>query len=123
MNPNNLKSKSGKKPLYTKINRTTRGIHRMNAGGEYRDERNSKKQPEGNRKSMGKKEKRGLDYTPLYKFLLSKVGQDWASVHSEAVSRLDCEAPIYHMVAILEKERQDIVAISEFTYFNGLYQA
>ena len=26
-----------------------------------------------------------FDYTPLFRFLLSRVGQDWAAVHAEAV--------------------------------------
>ena len=31
----------------------------------------------------------GLDYTPLYKFLLFKVGRKWDEVYSEAIARLD----------------------------------
>lgn len=113
-------TKSGKKPLFTKVNTVARRVCH-NSGGEYRHDRNSKKQPESERQSMGKKEKRGLDYTPLYKFLLSKVSQDWNSVHSEAVSRLDTEEPIFYMVAILEQDKVDIFQTSQFTYFNGLF--
>lgn len=120
MNPNNANSKTGKKPLYTKINKTARGLNHL-GGGEYRHERHKKVQPEGNRKSMYRRDKCGYDYTPLYKFLLSKVGQDWTGVHSEAVARLDQEDPIFRMVAILEKDRQDIVHVSDFSYFSGLY--
>jgi len=35
-----------------------------------------------------KNHRHGLNYSPLYKFLRSQVGQDWDSVYSEAVSRL-----------------------------------
>ena len=37
---------------------------------------------------MGKKQLHGLDYTPLYKFLLSRVGKDYAETFEEAVLRL-----------------------------------
>lgn len=32
-----------------------------------------------------------FDDTPLFRFLLSRVSQDWPAVHAEAVSRLDRE--------------------------------
>ena len=50
----------------------------------------------------------GLDYTPLFRFLLSKVGQDWDAVHSEAVARLDRQEPIYWMVALKEADKRSI---------------
>lgn len=40
----------------------------------------------------------GQDYTPLYKFLLSKTGSRWDDVFSEAVARLDKQEPIYYLV-------------------------
>lgn len=112
--------KNGKKPLYTKINKKARGVSCL-GGGEYRHTRHSKNQPEGNRQSMYCTVRSGYDYTPLYKFLLSKVGQDWSKIHSEAISRLDKEEPIFRMVAILEKDRRDIFCKSDFSYFSGLY--
>ncbi len=42
----------------------------------------------------------GLDHTPLYKFLLSKVGQDWDDIYSEAVAWLDKDEPIFRLVAL-----------------------
>ena len=105
------------KPLYRKVN--TKALHHdHNTGSDARHDRNTKK---GINKSMKKNDQRGLDYTPLYKFLLSKVGQDWNKVHSEAVSRLDKEEPIYHMVALHEHNRRDTVRCGESSQFSGLY--
>jgi len=73
------------------------------------------------RRSMHGKAHRGRDYTPLFKFLLSKVGQPWNQVHSEAVSRLDREEPIFWLVALQESERRDYVRVSESSYYSGLY--
>jgi hypothetical protein len=73
-----------KKPLWRKENKLA--LHyRGNTGGEFRYSRHTK----GDKKEgMGGKKQRGVDYTPLFKFLLSKVGQNWDSVYSEAISRL-----------------------------------
>lgn len=70
---------------------------------------------------MKKGQRRGLDYTPLYRFLLSKVGSKWNEVHSEAVSRLDVEEPIFHLVALNKDEATEVVRLGESTYFSGLY--
>lgn len=63
----------------------------------------------------------GLDYTPLFKFLLSKVGEDWDLVFGEAVARLDKEDPIFWMVAQQEHEQQDYIRVGESSYYSGLY--
>jgi len=70
---------------------------------------------------MSARQKRGLDYTPLFKFLLSKVGSDWNAVHKEAISRLDKPEPIFWLVALHEHERKDFVRMGESSYFSGLY--
>lgn len=64
---------------------------------------------------------RGLDYTPLFKFLLSKVGSSWDEIHSEAVSRLDKEDPIFWLVARDYASAKEVVRVGENSYFNGLY--
>lgn len=89
-----------KKPLYRKTNFRARNVHRNAPSGDFRHERNTKamKEFEGTHKSMHSDRKHGYDYTPLFKFLLSKVGQPWDVVFSEAVSRLDSEEPIFWMV-------------------------
>ncbi len=116
-----------KEPLYRKINKRVRkcGAY-LDFGGDHRHERHTKATKasiaEGvTRSSMHAKEQRGLDYTPLYRFLLSKVGQDWDAVHSEAVSRLDKPDPIFHLVAQTEDARHDFVNGGETSYFSGLY--
>jgi hypothetical protein len=70
---------------------------------------------------MHGRKRRGLDYTPLFRFLLSKVGSDWSDVFSEAAARLDRVEPIYWVVARADHERQDCVRVDESTYVSGLY--
>ncbi|MDP1183677.1 hypothetical protein Q6285_30915, partial [Klebsiella pneumoniae] len=70
--------------------------------------------------SMKKGVRRGLDYTPLFRFLLSRVGQDWDEVYSEAVARLDLKDPIFWMVALREMDEQDYIRAGEASYFSGL---
>lgn len=119
--------KTNKEPLYRKINKRVRklGSHE-DFGSEHRHGRHTKSAKvaieEGvTRGSMHGKEQRGLDYTPLYRFLLSKVGQDWDDVHSEAVSRLDKPDPIFYMVAIRDEDRKEFFRSGESSYYAGLY--
>jgi len=111
-----------KPPLFRKVNTTA---HRPNAHSreEYRTERNTKSVIESDamRLSMHSKAHRGRSYAPLFKFLLSKVGQSWAEVHSEAVSRLDREEPIFWMVALRESDCKDYVRVGESSFYSGLY--
>lgn len=106
-------------PLYRKVNTRARGVrHRF--GGDYRHIRNTKA-AEHDRGSMHGRKQRGLDYTPLFRFLLSKVGQSWDNVFSEAVARLDRPEPIFWLVALREEERREVVRVGESTHFSGLY--
>lgn len=85
-----------KKPLYRKVN--TKALHHHHhTGPDAKNQRNTK---QGISRSMSKDKQRGLDFTPLYKFLLSKIGSNWDKVHSEAVSRIPIgeEDAIYHIV-------------------------
>lgn len=93
------------------------------AGGDYSDTRHTKREvsSEATRRPMHGKERRGVDYTPLFRFLLSKVGSKWREVHSEAVSRLDREEPVYWLVALQEEDRQEYVRVGESSFFSGLY--
>lgn len=108
-----------KKPLYRKVNTKARGVHHHS--GHYRWSRNAKAANRSREGSMRSKQQRGLDYTPLFRFLLSKVGEDWDAVHSEAVSRLDREDPIFWMVALSENDRKAYVCIGDYSYYSGLY--
>jgi hypothetical protein len=114
-----------KKPLYRKVNTRTRGVHH-DTGGDYRHERNSKREKtnedaEVSRGSMHGKKRHGLDYTPLYRFLLSKVGADWDAARIQAIERLDREEPIYRMVARNDEEKSGYVRLGDNAYFSGLY--
>jgi hypothetical protein len=110
-----------KPKLYRKVNTKARGVHH-DFGGDFRDSRNGKRETLQQVKGtmFGTKE-RGLDYTPLFKFLLSKVGSNWNEVFSEAKSRLDRQEPIFWIVALHEDEKKDYVRIGESTYFSGLF--
>ena len=108
-----------KEPLYRRINTRTHGVR--HGGGDYRFSRHLKKPDKTSLGSMHGKKLQGLDYTPLFKFLLSKIGQDWSEVHSQAVARLDRPEPIFWMVALNEAEKRPFVRIGENSYYSGLY--
>ncbi len=111
----------GKEKLYRKVNTKTYRVHHLD-GGDFKHSRNKKKETlEQTKGKMFGKTERGLDYTPLYKFLLSKVGSNWDDVFSEAKSRLDKTKPIFFMVALNEDEKKDYIRTGESSYFSGLY--
>ncbi len=114
-----------KKPLYRKENKTVHG-YRGDKGGDYCHSRHTKQThqeelDEVARKGMKGNVKRGRNYTPLFRFLLSKVGQNWNEVYSEAVNRLDTEKPIFWMVALKEEDKKATIRIKESSYWSGLY--
>lgn len=110
------------RPLYRKVNTRTHNV-RHGQGGEARWDRNTKAAQASDAKTgkMRQGLRHGLDYSPLYKFLLSKVGQDWDAVHSAALARLDHEDPIWHIVARSETDKRPYVRTGESSYFSGLY--
>ncbi|MBL4668964.1 MAG: hypothetical protein JKY30_06840 [Flavobacteriales bacterium] len=110
-----------KKSLFRKVNTRARGVHH-NFGGDFKYSRNQKRESvEQTKGSMHGKKERGLDYTPLFRFLQSKVDTEWNEVFSEAISRLDKPEPIFWLVAENEEDKKDYVRIGESTYFSGLY--
>ncbi len=116
-----MPQKGQKQPLYRKVNIRARGVHHQ-FGGDYRNERNAKASSrERTRGSMHGRKRRGLDYTPLFRFLLSKVGSEWDRVYKEAVARLGHPDPIFWLVALHENERREVVGMDEASYYNGLY--
>lgn len=116
-----MKSDRKKRPLYRKVNTRARGVHH-DFGGDFRHDRRVKKEGMTQTKgSMHGKKQRGLDYTPLFKFLLSREGEKWDEVYSEAKARLDKTEPIFWMVARNEVERKDYFVVSESTYFSAMY--
>lgn len=109
--------------LYRRVNTTTRH-HSNNPGADYRWERNRKKRADEElpqRESMHSKQQRGLDYSPLFHFLLSKIGQKWDEVYSEAKSRLDRDEPIFWLVARHEHKQRDYVCCGDFSFYPGLF--
>ncbi|MDC6170129.1 hypothetical protein [Paucibacter sp. XJ19-41] len=110
-----------KQPLYRKVNTTARGVHH-NFGGDFRDVRHRISAGDGIVETLGmhKGVRRGLDYTPLFRFLLSRVGCKWDEVYSEAIARLDRKAPIFWLVALSEADEQAFVRTGEASYFSGL---
>lgn len=114
-NQRNCMKSDRKKPLYRKVNTRARGVYH-NFGGDYRNSR-KKENPIGMRKGV----QRGLDYTPLFKFLISRVGSNWNEIYSEAVSRLDKEEPIWWLVARSKDVADEYVRFGESSYLSGLY--
>lgn len=112
-----------KKPLYRKENTRTWGVRCNDQTGAYRHQRNTKAEvlSDASRGSMHGTRRYGFDYTPLFRFLLSRVGKQWNEVFSEAVARLDRHEPVFWMVALRESERQETVRLGESSYFSGLY--
>jgi hypothetical protein len=110
-----------KPPLFRKVNTTAHGVHHR-FGGDFRDGRSntSSQDAEPTRSGMRAKVRRGLDYTPLYRFLLSKVGSSWNEVHAEAVSRLDRPDPIFWLVAVRSEDEKEYVRTGEASFFSGL---
>lgn len=104
-----------KEPLYRKVNSKALRC-RHNKGENYRMARNTKHE-ESSKMKQGVQ--RGLDYTPLFKFLLSKVGEDFDSVFSEARSRVDKVDPIKWM--IVESKDNEQSFRNENAFFNTLY--
>ena len=117
-----MHNKTIKEPLFRKVNTRARGVQHNN-GGQYCHERHSKvvQQSEATRSSMHGKVKRGLDYTPLFRFLLSKIKRDWNEVYAEAVARLDHSDPVFWLVALPGQARNESVRVGEASYFSGLY--
>ncbi|MGB0850472.1 MAG: hypothetical protein ACPGTP_04450 [Bacteroidia bacterium] len=109
------------KPLYRKKNTKARGVcHKF--GGDFKNLRNKKRQSiEQINGSMHGKKQRGLDYTPLFQFLLSKVGNDWAEVLNEAKFRLNKTEPIYWIVSLETHTKKEYIRVGQSTYFSGLY--
>ena len=110
-----------KKPLFRKVNTRTHGV-KHGDGGKARWDRGTK--PANNRDylggSMHSHHRHGRDYTPLFRFLISKVGTPWDVVHKEAVERLDTPEPIYWLVAENEADELPYVRVGESSYFSGL---
>jgi hypothetical protein len=101
-----------KEPLYRKVNTKARGNHHWKGRGYKRVSLESQK--------MKRKICRGLDYTPLFKYLLSKVGQDWDKVYSDIKPRVKSIEPIFWMVKLYE-HKTPYEQEAYFTVENGSF--
>jgi hypothetical protein len=65
----------------------------------------------------------GWDYTPLFKYLLSKVGQPWNDVYKDVKARLNSIIPIYWMVNRYKNVDNLLgyIRVGESTYYSSLY--
>jgi hypothetical protein len=106
-----------KAPLYRKVNTRTWGVAH-GSDGKARYDRNTKRGPS---RSMHSGQRHGLDYTPLFRFLLSRVGHPWADTYAEAKARLPDDSPIWWQVARDRETARDVVRIGESRYYSGLY--
>ncbi|TCL00664.1 hypothetical protein BXY66_3311 [Shimia isoporae] len=111
-----MAARGRKSPLYRKVNTRTHGVRHGCLRIAERKKHEDKK-----RRGMRQGLRHGLDFTPLYKFLLSKVGQPWDGVYSEAVSRLPNDEAIWWLVARSEVDRKGVVRTGESSYHSGLF--
>lgn len=112
-----------KKPLYRKENKVSLSCkYYVVKGGDFRHQRNTKAflNNDSSHAPMNSGQF-GYDYTPLFKFLLSKVGEKWDDVFSEAVSRLDKQEPIFWLVSVHDQDKREIVRYGESSYYSGLF--
>lgn len=65
----------------------------------------------------------GWDYTPLFKYLLSKVGQPWNDVYKDVKPRLNSTIPIHWMVSTNKDVNTLLgyIRVGESTYYSSLY--
>jgi hypothetical protein len=65
----------------------------------------------------------GWDYTPLFKYLLSKVGQPWNDVYKDIKPRLNSVVPIHWMVNRYKNidELLGYIRVGQSTYYSSLY--
>lgn len=102
-------------PLYRKVNTLARNVHHW-FGGDFRDARAS-----GDHSPMRQGKRRGLDYTPLFRFLHANVGRPWNDVHSEACRRVADREMLFWIVALRRDEAKPFCRTGESSYVSGLF--
>ncbi|HGE4354010.1 TPA: hypothetical protein ACGK4L_004773, partial [Escherichia coli] len=93
-------------------------------GGEYHWGRSKNKRVNSEHPyilPMSGKINYGLDYSPLFMFLLRKTGEKSDQVYSEAILRLDLPDPTFFLVALHETDQRNFVRCGKSSYYNGLY--
>ena len=109
-------------PLFRKVNTRARGVHHR-FGGDFAGERHAKAMnaTDATHLPMNGDDRRGLDYTPLFRFLLSREDEPWGQTFSDAVARLDQTAPIFEMVALRAEDRKGVVRGGDNSYYSGMF--
>jgi hypothetical protein len=117
-----------KEKLYRKINKKSLSTkYYVKKGGEYSWKRSKVNcDLEYPMFESMKSKKLGRDYTPLYRFLESKIDQVWNDIYSECVKRLDTTDPIWWVVvnsdlSIIKHNYNNIVRIGQGSYCQRLY--
>ena len=110
------------KQLWRKVNSRTWNVRHGSIGRDFKYTKNKKRDtPEQVKGSMSNHRRHGRDYTPLYRFLLSKVGSDWNEVYAEVIRRLDSPDPIWTIVGKSYDLAEERIRTGESSYFSGLY--
>jgi hypothetical protein len=112
-----------KDPLFRKINTTAHGSICKNKRAKY--DRNTKK---GISQKMGSNHKHGYDYTPLVRFLLSKIGSHWDEIYSE-ISKRSIDKKILSLFVSFRKENipqfdgkiVPYIRISDSSYWSAMF--
>jgi hypothetical protein len=107
------------KPLWRKLNKEkSYKTHDLKVGAEF--DKNTK---EGVKRSMRSDNRnRGIkDYTPLYKYLIKHVGEDFDKICSDIYPRIDDRDAIWHIIADNENKKKPIARVGNNSYYNELY--
>lgn len=119
------------KPLYRKVNRKSSYQCRCTEakGGRFAWARHSKamrqfdgrRLPTRNAKSPYMTD--GYDYTPLYRYLLSRVGEPWDDIYAYVKPRLNTTEPIWWLVSRtgFPKDNLSFCRIGEGSYWSRLW--
>lgn len=110
-------------PLYRKINKIVAG--RTEVFGMQKRAKYDRHTKVGQRTSMSsqntwKSEMSMYDYSPLFQFLLKKVGCNWAEVWKECQARLNTIEPVLCMVVNVGRNGL-VVPFNEYSQFSSYW--
>lgn len=118
------------KPLYRKVNRKSswQNHNCQGKGGNFSSQRNTKasKKFEGTHLRMIKRgagPDTGYDYTPLFHYLLMRIGDQWKDIYSDIKPRLNDTEPIFWIVSLADdvSGEPEYVRLGEASYWSRLY--
>lgn len=119
------------KPLYRKVNRKSSYQCRCAEakGGRFAWARHSKamRQFDGRHLPMSRATSNylstGYDYTPLFRYLLSRVGDPWDDIYAYVKPRLNTTEPIWHIVSQpgIPASRGSFFCLGEGSYWSRLW--